>query len=247
MLLKVKVKWSRYRPGVAQRVGIGIALLFHDRCTRRVWVVSSTPRPHFTPGKDPVPILQGAGWAPGPVWTGGKSRPHRDSIPDRPTLRQSLYRLSYPAHDTMLLLDVNAPVHCEGLSRPNCWQVIILVMSIGSIHKEDFWHPVNQLHNDILNQCDFMFTSYQIAQPSSQHLCSVLQLPAPCITFVLAIFFKQPFNELFCKLSWSWICLFPSRCNGMEMYTTRCVHVTNLLNCTVFTQHTNNSCKSTTG
>ena len=26
----------------------------------------------FTPGKDPVPIVQEAGWAPGPVWTGGK-------------------------------------------------------------------------------------------------------------------------------------------------------------------------------
>ena len=38
------------------------------------------PRSHFTPGKDPVPILQEAGCAPGPVWTGGKSRPH----PDRP-------------------------------------------------------------------------------------------------------------------------------------------------------------------
>ena len=80
----IKVKWSRYRPGVAQRVGRGIALLFHDRGTRRGWVVSSTPRPHFTPAKDPVPILQEAGWAPGRVWTGGKSRPHRDSIPDRP-------------------------------------------------------------------------------------------------------------------------------------------------------------------
>jgi len=42
------------------------------------------PRPHFTPGKDPVPILQESGWATGPVWTGGKSRPHGDSIPDRP-------------------------------------------------------------------------------------------------------------------------------------------------------------------
>jgi len=69
---------------VAQRVGRGIALLFHDRGTRREWVVSSTARPHFTPGNDPVPIVQEAGWAPGPVWTGGKSRPHRDSIPDRP-------------------------------------------------------------------------------------------------------------------------------------------------------------------
>jgi len=84
--LKLNVKrCSRYRSGVAQRVGTGIALLFHDRGTRRGWVVSSTPRPHFTTGKDPVPILQEAGWAPGPVWTGGKSRPHRDSIPDRPT------------------------------------------------------------------------------------------------------------------------------------------------------------------
>ena len=79
-------------------VGRGIALLFHDRGTRRGWVVSSTPRPHFTPGKDPVPILREAGWAPGPVWTGGKSRPHRDSIPDRPARSQALYRLNYPAH-----------------------------------------------------------------------------------------------------------------------------------------------------
>ena len=78
--------------------GRGIALLFHDRGTRRGWVVSSTPRPHFTPGKDPVPILQETGWALGPGWTGGKSRPHRDSIPDRPARSESLYRLSCPAH-----------------------------------------------------------------------------------------------------------------------------------------------------
>jgi len=82
--LKLKVKWSRYSPGVAQRVGWGVALLFHDRGTGREWVVSSTPRPHFTPGKDPVPTVQEAGWAPGPVWTGGKPRLHGDSIPDRP-------------------------------------------------------------------------------------------------------------------------------------------------------------------
>jgi len=47
-------------------------------------VVSSTPRPHFTSGKEPVPILHEAWWSSGPVWTGGKSRPHRDSIPNRP-------------------------------------------------------------------------------------------------------------------------------------------------------------------
>jgi len=81
---KKKVTFSRFRPGVAQRVGRGIALLFHDRGARRGWVVSSTPRPQFTPGKTPVPISQEAGWAPRPVWTGSKSHPHRDSIPDRP-------------------------------------------------------------------------------------------------------------------------------------------------------------------
>ena len=65
-----KEKYSRYRPGVAQRVGRGIALLFHDRGTRRGWVVSSTSQPHFTHGKDPVPILQEAG--------GPQSRSGRD-------------------------------------------------------------------------------------------------------------------------------------------------------------------------
>ena len=39
-------------------------------------------RGRFTPGKDPVPIIQEAGWAPGPVWTGAENlAPHRDSIP----------------------------------------------------------------------------------------------------------------------------------------------------------------------
>jgi hypothetical protein len=52
LTIKKKVKWPCYRPSVAQRVGRGIALLFHDRGTRRGLVVSSTPRPHFTRGKE---------------------------------------------------------------------------------------------------------------------------------------------------------------------------------------------------
>ena len=40
------------------------------------------PRLHFTPRKDPVPIVQEAGWAPGPVWTGAENlAPHWDLIP----------------------------------------------------------------------------------------------------------------------------------------------------------------------
>jgi len=89
LIRTLKVKCSRYRLGVTQRVGRGTALLFHERDTRKGWVVRNTLRPHFTPGKDPpVPILQEAGWALGPVWTGEKSRPHWDSIPDRPARSQ---------------------------------------------------------------------------------------------------------------------------------------------------------------
>ena len=69
---------------MAQRVGRSIALLFHDSGTRRgEWSAARTGRT-LPPGKEPVPILQEAGWAPGPVWTGGRSRSHRDSIQDRP-------------------------------------------------------------------------------------------------------------------------------------------------------------------
>ena len=61
-------------------------------------MVSSTPWPYFTPGKDPVPILQEVGWAPGPVWKGGKSRPHRDSTPHRPARSSVAIPTELPAH-----------------------------------------------------------------------------------------------------------------------------------------------------
>ena len=64
---------------------------------RRGWGVSVMPRPHLTPGKDPVPIVQEAGWASGPVWTGAENLASTGiRSPDRPARRQSLYRLRYP-------------------------------------------------------------------------------------------------------------------------------------------------------
>jgi len=89
---------------VPQRVGRVIALLFHDRGSRRGgWSAARLSRT-LPPGKDPVPILQEGGWAPGLVWTGGKSHPHWDSIPDRPACSQSLYQLNYLAYIYCLLL-----------------------------------------------------------------------------------------------------------------------------------------------
>ena len=52
------------------------------------------------PGKDTVPIVQEAGWAPGPVWTGAKNlTPTGIRSPDHPARSESLYRLSYQTHD----------------------------------------------------------------------------------------------------------------------------------------------------
>ena len=56
-----------------------------------------TPRPRrFISGKYPVHIVQEAGWAPGPIWTGAENLdPTGIRSPDRPSRSESLYRLSY--------------------------------------------------------------------------------------------------------------------------------------------------------
>ena len=50
------------------------------------------------PGKDPVPIVQEAVWASGPVWRCAENLTSTGiRSPDRSARRQSLYRLRYPA------------------------------------------------------------------------------------------------------------------------------------------------------
>ena len=76
-----------------------IALHFHDHGTRRGGGVSVTPRPLFAPRKDPVPIVQEAGWAPGPAWTGAENlAPTRIRYPDLPARSQLLYGMNYSAN-----------------------------------------------------------------------------------------------------------------------------------------------------
>ena len=63
------------------------------------WGEGTASRPAaLTPGKEPVLIVQEAGWAPGPVWTGAENLVSTGiRSPDRLGRSQSLYRLSYPA------------------------------------------------------------------------------------------------------------------------------------------------------
>jgi len=58
---KKKVKRSRYRLGVAQRVGRGIALLFHDRGTRRGEWPAARPGRTLPPGKTRYPLYRRLG------------------------------------------------------------------------------------------------------------------------------------------------------------------------------------------
>jgi len=81
---------------------------------------AARPGRTLSPGIDLVPIVQEAGWAPGPVWTGGKSRLHRDLIPDRPACSQSLYQLSYLAH---IYLYIYIYICCTGMYA-NCIKCI---------------------------------------------------------------------------------------------------------------------------
>ena len=59
------------------------------------------------PKKDPVPVVQEAGWAPGPVWTGAENLAVIGirSL-DLQALSESLYRLSYPFSTVMTMKNI---------------------------------------------------------------------------------------------------------------------------------------------
>ena len=91
-------KCSRYRPGVAQKFSRGIAVLFLDHGSRGVSgqqhaLAALYPRErpgiHFTGGW--VGPRAGLDW-------GGKSRPHRDSIPDRAARSSVATPTELPGH-----------------------------------------------------------------------------------------------------------------------------------------------------
>ena len=70
-------------------------------------MVNATPQPPYPRERDPVPIVQEAGWAPGPEWTGAENlSPTEIRSPDRPARYESLYRLSYqrPRYDLYSVL-----------------------------------------------------------------------------------------------------------------------------------------------
>ena len=86
-----------------QRENRGIALLILNLDIR--WMVNATFRPFYSWKRDPVAIVQEAGWTPEPVWTGVvkiKFLPHNwVRIPNSPANNDSLYRLRYSGPCTL--------------------------------------------------------------------------------------------------------------------------------------------------
>jgi hypothetical protein len=91
----------------------GIALFLTSALDGGGW---SEPRPgRFTAGKDPVPIVQEAGWTPGPVWTGAENFTLTGiRSPDRPVHSESLYRPRSQAH-TVITSRRNCGCNSEAL------------------------------------------------------------------------------------------------------------------------------------
>jgi len=82
------------RLSTGHRGSRGIALLFLDHGTRRGWGFSVMSQTAL------YPIVQEAGWAPRPVWTGAENLVSTYiRSPDRPARSQSLYPLRYPSHN----------------------------------------------------------------------------------------------------------------------------------------------------
>jgi hypothetical protein len=61
------------------------------------WVINATLRSLYPPGKVPVPIVQEAWWAPGPIWTVAEYlAPNGFRSLDLVARGDSVYRLNYP-------------------------------------------------------------------------------------------------------------------------------------------------------
>ena len=71
---------------------------------------NATSPPLYPRQRDPVPILQEAGWARGPVRTGGNSRPHRDSIPHHPVRSSVAIPTELPGPPVYFLTHKNTTV-----------------------------------------------------------------------------------------------------------------------------------------
>ena len=134
-------------------------------------MVNATYRPLYL-RKDPVPIVQEAGWAPGPVWTGAENlAPTGIRSTDLPS-RSSVAELSWPlstSYIPCIKVKVNnytyfctlRDVRCDHLGSNRCLQAINGIycqLGMHSVKKNLLltaaYHFIDQL--DLFSQMRFM-------------------------------------------------------------------------------------------
>ena len=94
------------------------------------------------PGKDPVPIVQESGWAPGQVWNYAENlAPTGIRSPDRPVRSESLYRLGYPSRQHLLSDDIFKNVYVREMLTVSSFTTVnrltFLRQDLKSTHKNN--------------------------------------------------------------------------------------------------------------
>ena len=126
------------------------------------------------PGKWPVPIIQEAGWVPGPVWTVAQNLASTGiQSPDRPVRSESLYRLSYPCPQLSLhnykigdpvLLENGRVFHVIKPRRKSSCENLLNFRNI-SEHRKDY--PLTTACHESLN-IQFLRSGSKAVCPMSQ-------------------------------------------------------------------------------
>ena len=97
----------------AQMGNGNIALHMLDPSARMVGVdVSATPRPLYPRERDPVSLVQKAGWFSRLVWMGPENLAFSGVRgPDRPARSESLYQLRYPGRPVTIIVTLKPLNH----------------------------------------------------------------------------------------------------------------------------------------
>ena len=155
----------------------------------------SAPRPgRFTPGNAPVPTVQQAGWAPGPVWTGEENLA-RTGIrsPDRSARGESLYRLSNPGprqegRTPLKWTLASFPLPYYKIAAVMEWGHCILCFRINVTWRvlwNGIWDPCTRTsHEFVQSWCDKHAISWCVPSTATWHdssVSSVFQPPSCCV------------------------------------------------------------------
>ena len=113
--------------------------------------------PLYSRERDPVPIVQQALWAPGPVWTGAENFALTGiPSPDRPVRSESLYRLRYPGpHPLPVVLNDSAQWKPTLMNNGSVW-CIKLLYSAGTTCTGNGIHNVTAEHRSASHQTEPM-------------------------------------------------------------------------------------------